>query len=382
MKNNVKFVAHYDSTENDAQKRAVALSACNKMLSVMNCIKSGGRTVEVVSVASTYGEEDALSKTYCSKDGVWIRLFYAVGRRKYLRIVNRVILPVQALAYLIGNTSKNDIVFAYHSVYLIKLLYILKLFTKCKLILEMEEIYGDVSGREDWRKKELRFARIADAYIFPTQLLDELVNKDKKPSVIIHGTYEEEKGRYEKFDDGKIHVVYAGTLDPRKGGAVAAVAAAAELPENYHVHILGIGSDEQKRDIAKQIEKASCVGRAKVTYDGSLSGEAYVCFLQACDIGLSTQNPDAQFNETSFPSKILSYMANGLRVISVQIEAVEKSAVGDMITYYREQTPEAIAKAILSVDFSVPYDSRARIRELNKKFQNNLEKLMEKVGNE
>ena len=118
-------------------------------------------------------------------------------------------------------------------------------------------------------------------------------------------------------------------------------------------------------------------GKATVTYDGLLSGEDYIRFIQACDIGLSTQNPDEAFNATSFPSKVLSYMANGLRVVSVRIKAVETSAVGDMITYYDEQTPESIAKAIMSVDMSQPYDSRMRIAELDEQFQRELKKLIE-----
>jgi hypothetical protein len=108
-----------------------------------------------------------------------------------------------------------------------------------------------------------------------------------------------------------------------------------------------------------------------------LTGEAYIEFIQSCDIGLSTQDPNAAFNATSFPSKILSYMANGLKVVSIRIPAIEQSAVGDMLFYYDEQTPEQIAKAILSVDMSAEYDSRKLILELSKKFQCDLEKLME-----
>ena len=127
----------------------------------------------------------------------------------------------------------------------------------------------------------------------------------------------------------------------------------------------------------ESVAAMSAKGAAKVTYDGLLSGEEYIRFIQACDIGLSTQNPDAAFNDTSFPSKVLSYMANGLRVVSVRIKAVETSAVGDMITYYDEQTPEGIARAIMSVDMAQPYDSRKRIAELDKQFQKELKQLIE-----
>ena len=127
------------------------------------------------------------------------------------------------------------------------------------------------------------------------------------------------------------------------------------------------------KDLISDIASRS---KAKVSYDGLLSGEDYIRFTQSCDIGLSTQNPDAAFNATSFPSKILSYMANGLRVVSIRIPAIEQSAVGDKLFYYDEQTPQEIAKAILSVDMEKEYDSRTFISGLADQFENQLIELL------
>ena len=150
-----------------------------------------------------------------------------------------------------------------------------------------------------------------------------------------------------------------------RGGGIAAVEAAAFLPANYHVHILGFGneSDTKKlKDIMTSlVEKYKC----KVTLDGCLSGEEYIRFIQSCDIGLNTQNPNADFNATSFPSKILSYMSNGLHVVSVRIPVVELSEIGDYMYFYNEQKPEEIAKAILKIDINEPYNSREIIRNLD-----------------
>ena len=115
-----------------------------------------------------------------------------------------------------------------------------------------------------------------------------------------------------------------------------------------------------------------------MTYDGLKSGEDYIRFLQSCDIGLSTQNPDAAFNATSFPSKVLSYLSNGLHVVSIRIPAIVTSAVGDLLSYYDEQTPEKIAAAIRSIRLSDPYDSRQRIRQLDIDFQNKLSVLLDR----
>ena len=129
------------------------------------------------------------------------------------------------------------------------------------------------------------------------------------------------------------------------------------------------------KDLISEVSKKSV---ATVTYDGLLSGEEYIRFIQSCDIGLSTQNPDAAFNATSFPSKILSYMSNGLRVVSIRIPAIEGSAIGKYMYYYDKQTPEEIAKAIMAVDLNDDYNGRQVISKLDAEFSYDIAKLMEK----
>lgn len=154
-----------------------------------------------------------------------------------------------------------------------------------KMILEVEEIYSDVTGNKKTRAKELAFFKLADAYIFPTELLDQCVNTEHKPSAIVYGTYKVEKDREHKFheEDGKIHLVYAGTFDPRKGGVSVATAVGEYLDKNFHIHILGFGSEEEKEILIKQIEEVNSKNGAIVTMDGLLSGDEYIKFLQSCD---------------------------------------------------------------------------------------------------
>ena len=116
-----------------------------------------------------------------------------------------------------------------------------------------------------------------------------------------------------------------------------------------------------------------------MTFDGLKSGEEYIQFLQSCDIGLCTQIPDAQYVNTSFPSKILVYLANGLRVISVDIPAVRNSEIGGELFYYKKQNSKEIAEQIMNVDTNIEFDSRNLLIELDRKFKHELKKLIQDI---
>ena len=180
--------------------------------------------------------------------------------------------------------------------------------------------------------------------------------------------------------DDKIHVVYAGTFNPTKGGAAAAVAAAEFLSDKYHVHIIGFGSEQEKDSVIKQINETKKRTACEITFDGLKLGEEYTLFLQKCDIGLSLQNPDSVYNETSFPSKVVSYLSNGLRVVSIRIKALETSAVDGIITYYDCQDPKEIAKAIMKIKIDDSYDSRSLITKLNNETCISIKKMIEELN--
>lgn len=371
----MKYLSFYNTT--DEEGRNTCLAATNKMDYICKSLVANGETVEIISASIASKKGHFKGRTETISDGITLKLFSAY---KWGNIFQKLWTTLYSFFtvffYLLFKVKRKETILVYHSLGYLKALRLAKFFKGFKIILEVEEIYGDVSNCKKTVKKELKFFKKADGYIFPTELLNEKINTENKPYAIIHGTYNVENPIGQKRNDGRIHCVYAGTFDPRKGGVAAAVAAGAFLDERYHIHILGFGSEEQKKLLMNQIEEANLRSKCKVTYDGLLSGEEYIKFLQSCDIGLSTQNPNAAFNDTSFPSKVLSYMANGLRVVSIRIKALECSAVNELLYYYNENTPEEIANAIKAVDMSDGHNSREKIKELDKKFEEDLKKLL------
>lgn len=217
--------------------------------------------------------------------------------------------------------------------------------------------------------------QIADKYIFPTELLNQKINKKMAPYIIATGIYKSEEQVAEKWDDEKIHVVYAGTCSQQKGGAIASIKMAEYLDKRYHVHILGKGTDDEIFSVKKEIERVSEVSNALITYDGVLRGKEFNQFLQKCHIGLSTQKPEGIYNNTSFPSKILTYLSNGLDVVSVHILAVEQSAVGGFVFYYDGQKPENIAECVKKIEPLKTKSKKELLDNLDMNLVNDIKKL-------
>lgn len=359
------------------ENRPRSLAAEYKMRYICEALNKVGISVEIVSACGT-------------QDGWWtpgiyeqlypqtiIKYFSSWGSGNVIkRTLSRWWTKSMMFTYLLRKLKKEDNVIVYHSLGYMGMIRFLRRFIGFRLILEVEEIYGDVVNSTKVVAKERKFFECADAYIFPTHLLDESVNTDKKPSVIVHGAYQDEPDIAAPENDGKIHVVYGGTLDPRKGGAAAAAAAAAYLPDNYHIHILGFGGKQEIEFMKTHVSQCNHSGHATVTFDGCLLGEDYIRFIQRCHIGMSTQNPDEAFNATSFPSKVLIYLGNGLQVVSIRIPAIEKSAVSHVLHYYDEQTPEKIAEAIMKVAIERTSDGRTLLKKLDTAFQKHINTLL------
>lgn len=372
----IKYFGFYDSM---LGRRSMSMAAVNKMNYICQAISSNGKKVRIIACGMG-AEENIAACEENIQENISVKYFNTKKSSKYriFHLINLLRRNIILFKYIIKNVSENETIIVYHSLALMRCLWLAKKIKKFRMVLEVEEIYNDVILKSDRaRQREVEFIQLADAYVFPTGLLNSELNKTGKPYVIIHGTYKAEPEIAEKPADGKIHIVYAGTFDPRKGGGLAAAAAAEYLPYNYHVHILGFGSDDEIKMMKDKIEEVNAKSEATVTYDGLLSGAEYTKFLQSCDIGLSTQNPDAAFNATSFPSKILSYMANGLRVVSIRIPAISESGVGSSVYYYDTQTPQNIAEAIKSINLNDDYNGRVKIIELDKQFRREITQLIE-----
>ena len=375
----IYYLGYYNCEQIADEKRVAAPPAMNKMgyvISALSEIAADGAMV--VSPSETSAYQYMKGSVQQIHDRVWVRTFDSLhSRNKLLRGIGHLFTKIQTLHYLRRHVKVEDTLIVYHSLSLMDIVKKIKRENKCQLIIEVEELYSDVREDETLRKKEIDYLKSADQYIMITELLNREVNLSGKPYVISHGTYRTNPRYCDKFDDGNIHVVYAGSFNPVKGGALTAIGAAEFLNDHYVLHILGKGSDDITAAVRRKIDETALKTECRIVFEGYKTGKDFDSFIQSCHIGLSTQQPDGKYNASSFPSKILMYMSNGLPVVSVKIPAVATSEVKDYIYYYDDPAPRDIADAIMQVSTGNTGDPSDKLNELHRSFVHDLRALLE-----
>lgn len=370
----VYYLGYYSCEHISAEKRVAAPPAMNKMgyiISVLSEITDIHSMV--VSPCETALHSYVRGSLHELSDRVSLKTFDSFRcKNKIIRALGHIWTKFQLLCFLMTHVNPDDTVIVYHSLALMSVVKKLKKKKKCRLIIEVEELYSDVNEDQALREKELEYLQIADKYIVITELLNKQINWQNKPRIISHGTYRNVPEYGEKFNDGKTHIVYAGTFNPVKGGAFSAVEAAEYLDDSFVLHILGNGTEADTEMLIKRIEQVSARTKCSIVFDGYKTGKEFDAFIQSCHIGLSTQQPDGKYNASSFPSKILMYMSNGVSVVSIRIPVVETSDVKDYILYYDIPAPKDIANAIMQASAEHTCDPSNKLRELHEIFARDL----------
>ncbi len=291
------------------------------------------------------------------------------------------------LAHVLNKELENgDILIVYHSIWFMGMLEKVLRKKKVKLIFQVNEFYSDVYQNPKLKKPEIEYLKQAEAYIFTSRKQAEYLQAVKKPSTIIQGTcfvdaakQEEVLAERKRHETNVMkHIVYAGVFEKRKGVGNA-IMMARYLDQSYCIHIIGFGTKDQIEEMKKDIAESNSVSSCQIVYDGCLKGKEYEDYLLKCDIGLCTQNKNASFNETSFPSKIMSYMTNGLRVVCVRIPAIENSFVKDSVFFYDEDSPQAIAECVKKIDFDDDYDSLDVLRKEDSRIAADLKSIINRL---
>lgn len=376
---NIKYVAFYNDHEiNKVENRNSNLAVTNKVNYVCSALNRCGYNVDIVSPCWTENKTGYFKGNFFTiSDKITLKYFATFGSRNILsKKFKQIFSALQLLLFLIFNTKKNEQVIVYHSLGLMPVINIVKLVKQLNVLLEVEEVYTNVWEKKTSTKEELKYINKMQKYILVSDVLKEMF--PDKPSVVLYGSYTVvDTSCYDKKNSENVDVVYAGSIDTLKGGAMNAVLSTKYLPENYFMHILGFGSqsavDKLNHEVNKLNEQA---GRKRCIYHGVMVGDDYKKFLSSCHIGVNPQN-EGDYMNTAFPSKVLSYLSHNLKVVSTRINSIEISQIAEHITFSENDEPQNIAKAIMSSANNNDINHGNIVEKLDNKFVQELKNLIE-----
>lgn len=369
----IKYIGFYDCSVS-SNKRYAALSAMSKMDYIMGSIIKADFKVHLITPSWIDDKNSHLKnvKNGFLEENNKIRYTVVPSFKTKIKIFRYLKIRFSLIwlfFLLIFKTKRNEKILVYHSQILIVPVMIAKFIKGFKLVYEVEEIYSDVANTNSyWNYLEYQIFKKVDFFLFSTELLANKIGVTKN-YLVVYGNYNVSELITTPSSNDIIHLVYAGIIDFQKAGAFNAVESAVYLPENYCIHIIGFGEVEK---LQLRIDEINKISKCKVSYDGIKNGKEYIKFCQSCHIGLSTQKMKGDYLESSFPSKILSYLGMGLRVVSCYVACVAESKISKLVSYYKVDDPESIAGAILAIDLLKKNVNSQIIRELDEEFVRDL----------
>jgi hypothetical protein len=372
----IKYISHY--VPDEYRKEYISSpAACMVMEYIANILKDIDKNnFSILSFCISKAKNQLLVKSLIFNTDCKVKILPSFANISIIkRILNLTIIKFFRFIICLNQIKCKDYIVIYHSLTFIRLATFLKKIKKCKIIIEVGEIYGAYSSDKDIIQKEIDFLQCADGYIFQSEILNERINIDHKPYVINHGSYKVAKVVRVK-EDSKIHCIYSGTFDEAKKGVYTAIQTAKYLPDNYVMHISGFGNQEQVDNVINLINNNNKNAKCKIIYEGLLNDEQYIKLLSKCDIGLNTQDINAEFSDSCFPSKIIKYLSNGLEVVSGRTRTIEVSSIAKYLYFYNEQTGKSIAQSIMSIKYLNPQRCQNIVETLNQKFQRELHEMI------
>lgn len=372
----IYYVAFYNPIE-ELGNRVANYAGEDKIDYICKAINEIGEQVTILSNTKSIKNKYLKKVVYNKTDQKRVIMFASFPKKgKLLHSIDVVFGYFQLSKFLIKNVREKDVVIVYHSLGYRNLIGQIRKIKKFRYILEVEELFQYIEeAKSSFKSKENVVFKRPDGFIFSNSYLDKIINVNKKPSVIVNGIYKIEPKIVDKGGSNKVNVVYAGSLELQKG--VDYVIRAAEfLDQNFEIRIIGFGSEVNKKRILNLIEKTNEKSRCIVYFDGTYKGKEYFEYLQNCDIGVCIQSPDDSFNMYEFPSKIFSYMSNGLKVVTNRLKQIEQSKVYSYITVANSVDPKEVARAIHNAQVA-DENPESILKALDYEFKLELKKLLE-----
>ena len=189
-----------------------------------------------------------------------------------------------------------------------------------------------------------------DLYILFSKQMNNIVNPNNKPFLVMEGIYNPEGLNLKKVEK-KHAITYAGKLNKEMG--IKKILEIFKTIKDEKLELWLLGNGDMVDEIIENTKKDN-----RIKYLGFKERNEVFKYLKSSKLLINLRNPNDEYTKYSFPSKTFEYMVSGTPIISTKLEGI----------------PEEYYKYI----FSVPYNDKLikeKIEEILKIHKNKLEKL-------
>ena len=175
--------------------------------------------------------------------------------------------------------------------------------------------------------------KISDKFILLTEQMNEVVNKENKPYIVIEGLVDKNFKVSKKVNTKKNAIMYAGGLYEKYG--VKLLIESFVKWNNPEFELWLCGSDG---DLIEYIEN---LNNPQIKYLGSLPNKKVVKLEQECVLLINPRYTNEDYTKYSFPSKNMEYMLSGTPVLTTILPGMPKEYY-DYVYLIDEETPDGI----------------------------------------
>lgn len=215
------------------------------------------------------------------------------------------------------------------------------------ILTDMPNAYVDCENRSvPIQKRITQFLceKCADYYLFLTEEMNSVVNKNNKPYTIIEGFADYEVGRRNNDLDKKTNprvCMYAGGINKLYGlDMLVNGFIKADIP-NCELHIYG---DGPYVDELKQI----CEQNKKIKYLGILNNSEIIGIEERSTLLINPRYTSSEFVKYSFPSKNIEYMSSGTPILTTKLPGMP-SEYYDYVYLLEDETEDGMATALTTI---------------------------------
>lgn len=208
------------------------------------------------------------------------------------------------------------------------------------------------------------------AYLFLTEQMNELINKNKKPYIVIEGQVDLKMQNIKNLlrnKSSKKICLYAGSLKKVYGIKILVEGFVKANVSNSELHIYGDG--DFKDELQKLVKK-----NQNLKYLGVVDNETIVKEQLKATLLVNPRPTKEEYTKYSFPSKNMEYMVSGTSVLTTKLPGMPKS-YENYVYLIEEESPEGICKNlqdILSKSSDELHEKGLQTREYVLKNKNNI----------